>query len=128
MCQATRRRKVRMSSNPHGHGSLEALDVPDLRSRELHPSRATRTGDARRTDDGELAGAVRRLVLEFGASVPPDVVQRCVTDIAARFDEASVPNYVPVLVERLARAWLRDAVRESESRPVLRSVPTDVGP
>ena len=61
-------------------------------------------------------------------SVPPEVVRRCVTDTAAWFDEASVPNYVPVLVERLARAWLQDAVRESEQRPALRSVPIDVEP
>ena len=115
-----------MSSSQHGYGSPEELGLSDLPSRRPLPPRVTLAGDASRTEDGELAGVERRLVHEFGASVPPEVVRRCVSDTAARFGEASVPNYVPVLVERLARAWLQDAVRESEQRPALRSVPIDV--
>ena len=53
---------------------------------------------------------IRRLVLEFDGSVPPDVVERCVWDVADRFDGLPVRTYVPVLVERSARTWLRDAV------------------
>jgi hypothetical protein len=115
-----------MSSNPHGHGSLRELGIPDLPAAGAKARWGAAPGDGE--EDGDLARVARRLVHEFGASVPPEVVRHRVADIAARFDQASVPNYVPVLVERLARAWLRDAVRESEHRPALRSVPTDVGP
>jgi hypothetical protein len=78
--------------------------------------------DTRELD--QLAAVVRRLTGEFQAAVPPDVVERFVHDVAVRFETAPVRIYVPVLVERIAREWLRDAVRESEPRPALRAVPS----
>jgi hypothetical protein len=68
-------------------------------------------------DGAELAAIERRLLEEFVDSVPPEVVQRCVLGIAARFDQAHVRTYVPILVERMARDWLHDAVVESAPTP-----------
>jgi len=74
-------------------------------------------------DAAEMSDVERRLTREFSGAVPPDEVRRCVTRVAAGFDEARVRVFVPVLVERLARQWLRDAVRESSERPMLVVVP-----
>ena len=79
--------------------------------------------DAGGPDDGDRADITRRLTAEFRNSVPPEVVQRCVADVVARFDQAPVRAYIPVLVERIARDWLRDAVLESSHRAALRVVP-----
>ena len=73
----------------------------------------------------ELAAVERRLAAEFGPTVPPEVVHRCVVDVALRFEDSRVRQYVPVLVERIARAWLRDAVVEAGTRgPVGAETPT----
>ena len=74
-------------------------------------------------DDGKMPDITRRLTAEFRDSVPPEVVQQCVADVLARFEQAPVRSYIPVLVERIARDWLRDAVLESSHRPALRIVP-----
>ena len=65
----------------------------------------------------EVEAVERRLAVEFGASVPPEVVHRCVADVARRFEDSRVRQYVPVLVERIARRWLRDAVAEAGHQP-----------
>jgi hypothetical protein len=76
-------------------------------------------------DAGQMSDVERRLMREFSGVVPPDEVSRCVTRVAAGFDEARVRVFVPVLVERVARQWLRDAVRESSERPTLVVVPNE---
>jgi hypothetical protein len=75
-----------------------------------------------RTQD-DLLDVERRLILEFSEWVPADEVCRCVADVASRFDDASIRAYVPVLVERIARDWLRNAVHEVDHQPTLHAVP-----
>jgi hypothetical protein len=43
----------------------------------------------------ELAQVVRRLIAELGPVVRPEEVQRCVYDVVARFDAATIRKYVP---------------------------------
>ena len=62
--------------------------------------------------DGELAVVERRLTDAFSENVPPEVVRCLIADIASRFDDARFQTYVPLLVERIARDWLSDAVRQ----------------
>jgi hypothetical protein len=76
-----------------------------------------RKTDPRGTRVADVTVVERRLVDEFSASIPPDEVRRCIADVAARFDAAPVQTYLPVLVERIARNWLRDAVLEADQRP-----------
>ena len=63
---------------------------------------------------GELAVLERQLTAEFSDDVPPEAVRCLIADIASGFDDAQIRMYVPLLVERIARDWLRDAVRESQ--------------
>ena len=57
----------------------------------------------------EVAQVERRLIAELGPAVRPEEVQRCVRDVVARFDAATVRRYVPLLVERIARERLHAA-------------------
>lgn len=54
----------------------------------------------------QLAQVQRRLASEFGQSVASDRVDRCVADATARFADAPVREFVPILVERAARRRL----------------------
>jgi hypothetical protein len=57
----------------------------------------------------EVAQVERRLIAELGPAVRPEQVQRCVHDVVARFDAATIRIYVPLLVERIARERLQAA-------------------
>jgi hypothetical protein len=57
----------------------------------------------------EVAQVERRLIAELTPAVRPEEVQRCVRDVVARFDAATVRRYVPLLVERIARERLQAA-------------------
>jgi hypothetical protein len=54
-----------------------------------------------------IADVTRRLVREFAGTRSPDVIEAVVTAEAARHSGARITSYVPVLVERRARARLR---------------------
>ena len=62
---------------------------------------------------GDLDGIERRLIAEFDVHVPADVVRSLIADVASGFDDAQVRTYIPILVERIARDWLRDAVGQT---------------
>lgn len=95
--------------------------VPERRSSRHRPHvSATPDMAPRPADGGEVTDVERRLTTEFSGLVPPAEVSRCVARVATGFEGAPVRVYVPVLVERIARQWLRDAVREAVAeRPVL---------
>jgi hypothetical protein len=63
----------------------------------------------------EVAQVERRLIAELSPVVRPEEVQRCVFDVVARFDSATIRKYVPLLVERIARERLRAAQRDTDS-------------
>ena len=67
-------------------------------------------------EDGRLAEIERRLIAEFDAWVPPEVIRDCVAEAAGRLETAPVRSYVPILVARAARSWLRDAVLGERNR------------
>jgi hypothetical protein len=57
-------------------------------------------------DDAELRDIERRLLAAFSPPVPASVVHACFVNAVARFDGARIRTYVPMLVERIARADL----------------------
>jgi hypothetical protein len=59
----------------------------------------------------ELASIEDRLMAEYGPSLGPDAVMRCIADAVGHFDEALVRTYLPLLVERRATAQLREQAR-----------------
>jgi hypothetical protein len=58
-------------------------------------------------DGGGLDEVKARLVREFGGQVTEDEIKRVVDEEAAKFAEAEIDKFVPVLVERRARKRLR---------------------
>jgi hypothetical protein len=63
----------------------------------------------------EMAQVERRLITDFSPAIRPEEVQRCVRDVVARFDAATIRKYVPLLVERVARGRLQAARRDADS-------------
>jgi hypothetical protein len=63
----------------------------------------------------EVAQVERRLIAELSPVVRPEEVQRCVFDVVARFDSATIRKYVPLLVERIARERLQAAQHDTGS-------------
>jgi hypothetical protein len=71
-------------------------------------SRPRRDADSR-DDLGHQFGRVEeRLIQDFADRVPAGFVRQCVQAARAEFAQARVVQFVPVLVERLARRRLRD--------------------
>jgi hypothetical protein len=62
----------------------------------------------RHDSDTELQDVKERLTSEYTgtANLSEESVHRVVDDAAAKFADASVRNFVPILVERAARAQL----------------------
>lgn len=60
---------------------------------------------------------------EFAARVPEELVPAAVAQAHARFSDAIVREFVPLMVERVARAWLAatgyqpDSARVGSGRP-----------
>ena len=61
----------------------------------------------------QLPWVERRLMDEFGPSLGPEAVVRCISDAVARVDEAPLRNYVMLLVERQATEELRHLARQA---------------
>ncbi|GAC1415236.1 MAG: hypothetical protein NVSMB57_10730 [Actinomycetota bacterium] len=55
-----------------------------------------------------VSDAARRLAEEFSEAVPPETIEAIIEDSVARWADAPVQAYVPVLVERAARQRLRE--------------------
>ena len=65
----------------------------------------------------ELGRLKGRLMAEYGPSLGPDVVTRCIAEAIDHFDEAPVRTYVMLLVERRAIAQLRHEARRTAADP-----------
>jgi hypothetical protein len=65
----------------------------------------------------ELVKIEGRLMADYGPSLGPDVVKRCIADAVGYFDEAPVRTYVLLLVERRAIAQLRHEARRTAADP-----------
>ena len=77
-------------------------------------------GESAAMDEREAAELRRlkvRLVAEYGPSLGPDVVTRCIAEAIDHFDEAPVRTYVMLLVERRAIAQLRHEARRTAADP-----------
>ena len=61
----------------------------------------------------ELGRLKGQLMAEYGLSLGPDVVMRCIAEATDHFDEAPVRTYVMLLVERRAIAQLRHEARRT---------------
>jgi len=57
--------------------------------------------------DGDLAEVARAVHEEFDARLEPRVVDECFREVAARFDDARVRSFVPLLVRRYTRDALQ---------------------
>ena len=90
-----------------GSNPLVAESSPQRRaSRDKDESRATDEREA-----AELVSIEGRLMAEYGSSLGPDAVMRCIADAVGYFDGAPVRSYVMLLVERWAAARLRETRR-----------------
>jgi hypothetical protein len=65
----------------------------------------------------EMAQIERRLIAELSPAIRPEEVQRCVRDVVARFDTATIRTYVPLLVERIAKDRLKTAEHDTNTAP-----------
>ena len=65
----------------------------------------------------ELGRLKGQLMAEYGLSLGPDVVMRCIAEATDHFDEAPVRTYVMLLVERRAIAQLRHEARRTVADP-----------
>ena len=65
----------------------------------------------------ELGRLKGQLMAEYGLSLGPDVVMRCIAEATDHFDEAPVRTYVMLLVERRAIAQLRHEARRTAADP-----------
>jgi hypothetical protein len=79
--------------------------------------RASRdNGEGAAMDEREAAELLRiegRLTAEYGPSLGPEVVMRCISGAIRHFERAPVRTYVMLLVERRATAQLRDETRRA---------------
>jgi hypothetical protein len=74
----------------------------------LRETAAARTGVG-----SPLVSIEGRLLAEYGPSLGPDAVKRCIADAVGHFNEVSLRTYVMLLVERRAPAQLRDEGRRA---------------
>jgi hypothetical protein len=63
----------------------------------------------------ELVSIEGRLMAEYGPSLGPEAVVRCIADAVNHFNEAPIRTYVLLLVERRASAQLRDEARRAHA-------------
>lgn len=66
-----------------------------------------RAGNDNAVDGGGLGEVKARLLRELGDRVGEDEINRVVDEEAAKFEDAEIDKFVPVLVERRARKRLR---------------------
>lgn len=67
---------------------------------EARPSRPEVSAD--------LQDVAQQVHQEFDASIDPRSIDECITRIAAKFDDAKVRSFVPLLVRRYVRDELRE--------------------
>ncbi|MHB8510590.1 MAG: three-helix bundle dimerization domain-containing protein [Actinomycetota bacterium] len=67
-----------------------------------------------RTQD-RVSEARKRLVSEFGHTVPPETIEAVIEDQLSRWEDAPVQAYIPVLTERIARQRLRELARSQRA-------------
>ena len=113
---------AREYSDPDGQAETSTSPLVAGSSPQRRGSRDTANSAA--LDEREAAELVRiegRLIAEYGPSLGPEVVMRCISEAVDHFDEAPVRTYVMLLVERRATAQLRDeasrAARVAADRP-----------
>ena len=86
----------------------------------LQPAGSCDKDGSATTNEREAAELVRiqgRLMVEYGPSLGPDAVNRCIADAVGYFDDAPVRTYVMLLAERRATAQLRDEARRAAADP-----------
>ena len=71
--------------------------------------------DATSNVNNRVFDATQRLVEEFSGSVPEDMIEAIIDDSIARWADAPVQAFVPVLVERRARQRLRELSRSQRA-------------
>jgi len=64
--------------------------------------------------DAVITDVTQRLMQEFAGTVALGVIERCVAAAAEHYADARIPIYVPMLVERSARARLREIAAPSD--------------
>lgn len=77
-------------------------------------------GESAAMDEREAAELGRiegRLIAEYGPSLGPEVVIRCISEAIDHFDQAPVRTYVLLLVERRAITQLRHEARRTAADP-----------
>jgi hypothetical protein len=60
--------------------------------------------------NGDLTDVARGVHKEFDELLDPEVVNECLNRVAAKFVDAKVRSFVPLLVRRYVRAELRGQV------------------
>ncbi|WP_426566114.1 three-helix bundle dimerization domain-containing protein [Angustibacter sp. McL0619] len=60
--------------------------------------------------DDDLVAVARAVHEEFDTRLEPTLVDECIHEVAARFADARVRSFVPLLVRRYATDALRDRV------------------
>ena len=77
----------------------------------------TVSADMDEREAAELVSIEDRLMAEYGPSLGPDAVMRCIADAVGHFWEARVRTYVMWLIERRATAELRHQARRAAADP-----------
>ena len=91
-----------------------------MKPQETVASRRPGVGDEARYEHVALARIVDALTVEFAGRVDGQRVATAVADARARFRDAPLREYIPVMVERRARAELTAISHGSHSRSVSR--------
>ena len=106
------------SSDPDGQAETASSSLAAGSNAQRRRSRDQ--GESATLDEHEAAELGRlegRLMAEYGPSLGPDVVMRCIAEAIDHFDEAPVRTYVMLLVERRAIAQLRHEARRTAADP-----------
>jgi len=81
---------------------------------------------ARPRVDPERLQVVSQLIhAEFDDHLDPHTVEECLSQVASRFDDASIRSFIPLLVRRYTREELQQRLQREPDLP-LRHVPTPI--
>ena len=67
----------------------------------------------RPTIDPDLHEVANRVHEEFDDHVDPSVVDECLSQISARFDDATVHSFIPLLVRRYVREEIQTRLQQA---------------
>ena len=73
-------------------------------------SGVTTTAPVESRELSEIVDIERRLITEFGPTVPAHMIVAAIADAFAGFEGAPIRTFIPLLVERKARDQLRSEV------------------